>query len=145
MAGQSWPTSYRIDAAYVRQGLDRSRNDFKETNMATSSFRIDSFDASELDEAIWNGEVCGCDVTDHYDWAENIHGYLGLARLDEWMSACDDCFEEDLADYLLDEALAAGLDAAEITRRIAFQLAREEYEQDLADALRIALAKREAA
>jgi hypothetical protein len=106
----------------------------------TSSFDIDDFDGDELDEATWLGEVCTCEVRNHFDWAENIHGYAPIAGSGDYLSCCDDCLPE-LPEALIEDAGAAGItDPSHLSRRIHEQHQDGEYDSDLADRLQAALA-----
>jgi hypothetical protein len=45
----------------------------------SSSSHEDNYDADELAEMIDVGEVGYCEVNDHHDWSDNVHGYPRLA------------------------------------------------------------------
>ena len=107
-----------------------------------SSFHEDNYDAEELEEMIDIGEACYCEVRDHYDWSDNIHGYPALTDPTELISCCDDCCLDELPRFLLGPLVRKEVDREEILRRIDLVAAQGNYMNDVARDLRAEVAQR---
>lgn len=83
----------------------------------TSSFRDDRFNGEELEEAIELGEVGYCEIGQHHDWSDNVHGYTRIEDPTDTISFCDDCEPQALV-ALVEAAIGPSLDHAEARQRV---------------------------
>jgi hypothetical protein len=99
----------------------------------------DNYSSEELEEHIEWGVNAYCEVTQHYDWSDNIHGFPTLlAGNGEWVSCCDGCGRM-FAEQIVEEALGAGLTGIEIVARVRAHFEEGNYHDVLANQIVTAL------
>lgn len=109
--------------------------------MQRSTYYEDNYSPEEVEEQFYYGETAYCEVTDHYDWSDNVHGFPTLLAEPDWISCCDDCGPR-FAQETVREALRAGLGGAALYERVKAHSEANDYSEELANHIVAALRER---